>query len=184
MPEAAQIGLFVHLVAVLALGAGIGVSIVTLLMMRGAATVQELRFWGGLGKLMSKYQVMPGIALVLLLSGGYLVNELSEEWSEGWIGLSTLGLIAAVAVGLFVVTPRMKAIGMAAAPAPDGPVPSNIAAQVREPLILGAALGNSMTALAIIWNMTIQPGLAGAALAIVLLVGIGWAAAFSPLFRE
>jgi len=184
MPEAEQIGLFIHLAAVLALGAGIGLSVVTLLMMRSAGTVQELRSWGALGKMMSQYQVLPAIALVLLLSGGYLVDKVGEEMSEGWIGLSALALVAVVAIGLFVITPRMKAIGMAAGPAPEGPVPPAIAAQVREPLILGAALGNSMNALAIIWNMTIQPGLVGAVLAIVVLVGLGWAAAYSPLFRE
>lgn len=183
MPEAAQIGLFIHIIAVFALGGATAISLVTFTMIRRAKTVQEVRFWGGLGRLLTQYQVFPAIGLVLLLSGAYLVDKVNEEWSEGWIGLSALALIIAVAVGFFVISPRMKAVGMAAGPAPDGPVPDAVTAQVNDPVLFASVHGNMMATLAIIWNMTTHPGTAGALIALVLFVAIGAGSAY-PMYQR
>ena len=126
MPEGWEIALFIHIVAVFALGGALIGQVLGFTMMRAAATVQEVRMWGAPGRLLTQYYVAPITALVLLLSGGYMVSEFDLEWSDGWIGFSALALIAAVAVGLLFITPRMKAIGGAAGPAPDGPVPASV----------------------------------------------------------
>jgi hypothetical protein len=173
MPEAEQVGLFIHIIAVFALGGATAISLVVLTMMRRAKTVQEIRHWGGLGALLSKYYVFPALGLVLLLSGGYLVNKVNEEWSEGWIGVSAIALIAAVIVGYVVNTPRFRAIGMAAHGAPDGPVPASIAEKLNAPVLVATVHALSMTSVAIVWNMTTQPGTVGAFLAIVVLAAIG-----------
>ncbi|MBI5288239.1 MAG: hypothetical protein HY873_04635 [Chloroflexi bacterium] len=179
MPEGWQVGIFIHVLAVFALGGGLAISFATFEMMRHARTVQEVRVWSGLGRILSQYQVLPATALVLLLSGGYLVSELNEEWSDLWISFSALALVAASGVGLLVITPRMQAIGRAAGPAPDGPVPAGIMAQLRDPVLFGAILANDFTSIAIVWNMTIQPGSAGAVLSIVILAGLGAAAGYA-----
>lgn len=54
MPEDYQIGLFIHLLGVFVLGAATGTSFATFSMMRRAKTVQEVRVWGGLGRILSQ----------------------------------------------------------------------------------------------------------------------------------
>lgn len=180
MPEAVQVGVFIHIIAVFGLGGASAISVAVFTMMQRAKTVQELRVWGSLGALLSNYYVFPALGLVLLLSGAYLVDKVGEEWSEGWIGLSSLALIVAVIVGYVVNTPRLKAIGMAAGPAPDGPVPASITEKLNEPVLVAVSRALPLTAVAIVWNMTTQPGTAGALLAIVVLAGIGAASAYLP----
>jgi hypothetical protein len=183
MPEDYEFGLFVHLLGVFALGGSVMVSFATYSMMRRAKTVQELRVWGTLGRILSQYHIIPAAALLLLLSGAYLVDQFNFEWTDGWIGWSALALIAATANGYATITPRLKAIGGAVGPAPAGPVPQSITDKLNDPILFAAIHGNLMAALAIIWNMTTKPGGVGALLAIVILAGLGVAAAY-PLYAR
>jgi hypothetical protein len=183
MPEDYQVGLFIHLFGVFALGAATGTSFATFSMMRRAKTVQEVRVWGGLGRILSQYHMAPAAALVLILSGAYLVDKFNREWTDGWIGFSTIAVLAAVAVGYALITPRMKAIGASAGPAPDGPLPAALSERLGDPILFGAIHGNLMISLAIIWNMTTKPGEVGALLSLIVLGGLGWAAAY-PLYQR
>ncbi len=183
MPEDYELGLFVHLIGVFALGGSVMISFANFSMMRRAKTVQELRVWGSLGRFMSQYHIISIAALVLLLSGAYLVSEFELDWTEGWVGWSALALIGATAVGYLVITPRMSAIGGEVGPSPDGPVPASITQKLNDPILFAAVHGNLMTALAIIWNMTVKPGAVGSLLSIVILAGLGVAAAY-PLYQR
>lgn len=184
MPEGWEIGLFFHFIGLFALGGGIALSFTTFMMMRRSQTVQELRVWAGLGRILGKYPIPVMAAGILLLSGGYLVQEFDEEWSEGWIGFSALALVLAVTVGMLVISPRMKAIGMAVGPAPDGPVPEGITRQLHDPVLFGATYMNSMLALGIVWNMVMKPGTFASLLILLVLGGIGAATAYSQMERE
>jgi hypothetical protein len=183
MPHDYEWGLFFHLLGVFALGGAVLVSFATFSMMRRAATVGELRTWGGLGRILSQYFVIPAAALELLLSGAYLVDKFNLEWTDGWIGWSVIALVAATAVGFAVITPRMKQIGAAVDPAPDGPVPSSITSKLNDPILFGAIHMNLMLAIGIIYNMTTKPGGVGSFLALVILGALGAAAAF-PLYQR
>jgi hypothetical protein len=119
-----------------------------------------------------------------LLSGGYLVNKVNEEWSEGWIGISAIAVVAAVTVGFVINTPRLRAIGMAAHAAPDGPVPQALAAQINDPVLVASVHALSMTSVGIAWNMATQPGTVGAFVAIVIFAGIGAASAIPLVQRQ
>lgn len=183
MPEGYEIGLFIHLFGVFALGAATGTSFAAFSMMRRAKTVQEVRVWGGLGRILSQYHVAPAAAGVLILSGAYLVSEFNLEWTDGWIGLSAIAVIAAVVIGYTLITPRMKAIGATAGPAADGPVSASITDKLADPILFGAIHGNLLISMAIIWNMTTKPGAFGSLAALVILGGLGWAAAY-PLYQR
>jgi hypothetical protein len=183
MPHDYEWGLFFHLLGVFALGGAVLVSFATFSMMRRAATVGELRTWGGLGRILSQYFIIPAAALELLLSGAYLVDKFNLEWTDGWIGWSVIALVAATAVGFAVITPRMKQIGAAVGPAPDGPVPSSITSKLNDPILFGAIHMNLMLAIGIIYNMTTKPGGVGSFLALVILGALGAAAAF-PLYQR
>lgn len=173
MPDNWEIAIFVHVVGVFALGGATAVSFSTYAMMRSAQTVQEVRVWASLGRVLSQYFVFPITALVLILSGAYLVEELNYAWSEGWIGFSAIAVVGASVVGAMVITPRMKAIGMAAGPAPEGAVPEGITRLLKDPILFGAMHANAMTAIAIVWNMAVRPEDAQALLVILSLAGLG-----------
>jgi uncharacterized membrane protein len=183
MPHDYEIGIFIHIIGVFALAGASAISFSTFSMMRRAKTVQEVRVWASLGRIISQYQVFPASALVLILSGGFLVDKLRYEWSDGWIGWSLLAVVCSVAVGLALITPRMKAIGMAAGPAPDGPVPAALTDQLNDPILFGAIHGNLMVTLAILWDMSTRPGGIQAFLAIVLLAAIGAGSAY-PMYQR
>ena len=183
MPHDYEWGLFFHLLGVFALGGAVLISFAVFSMMRRAATVQEVRTWGGLGRILSQYFVIPAAALELLLSGAYLVDKFNFDWTDGWIGWSVIALVAATAVGFAVITPRMKQIGMAAGPAPDGPVPAAISSKLNDPILFGAIHMNLMLAIGIIYNMTTKPGGVGSFFALVILGALGAAAAY-PLYQR
>ncbi len=183
MPEAEQIAIFIHLVGLAVLAGGMSLEIAVITMMRRAKGVQELRVWAGLGKIIDDFKLMPAAVLVLILSGGYLVDKVGEEWSEGWIMFSLLAVIVATAAGIGVIAPRFNSIGTAAGAAPDGPVPPGIASRINDPALVAAVSGNAMLLVAIIWNMAIRPGAAGSILAVVLLAAVGVAAAY-PSYQQ
>lgn len=183
MPEAEEIGMFVHFIGLAVLAAGMGLELAIITMMRRAKGARELRIWSGLGQSLDDYKVMPAAVLILILSGGYLVNKVGEEWSEGWIAFSTLAVVIASALGVLVIVPRLRSIGVAAGPTPDGPIPQAVADKVNDPILIAAVYGNAMMAVAIIWNMAIHPGSLGALLTIVVLAAIGVAFAY-PAYQK
>ena len=183
MPEAEQIAIFIHLVGLAVLAGGMGLEIAIITMMRRAKGVQELRVWAGLGKIIDDFKLMPAAVLVLVLSGGYLVDKAGEEWSEGWISFSLLAVIVATAAGIAVIAPRINSISTTAGAAPDGPVPPAIAGQINDPLLIASIHGNAMLLVAIIWDMSIRPGSLGAILAVVLLAAVGVATAY-PAYQQ
>lgn len=183
MPEAEQIAIFIHLVGLALLAGGMGTEIAIMMMLRRAKSVQELRVWAGLGKIIDDFKLMPAAVLVLVLSGGYLVDKVGEEWSEGWISFSLLAVIVATAAGIAIIAPRFNAIGSAAGAASDGPVPAAIAGEVNDPLLIAAVHGNAGLLVAIIWNMSIRPGSLGSILSVVLLAAVGVAAAY-PAYQH
>jgi hypothetical protein len=184
MPHDYEWGLFFHLIGVFALGGAVFVSFAVFSMMRRASTVQEVRVWAGLGRILSQYFVIPAAALELLLSGAYLLDNVNFDWTDGLIGWSVIALVVATAVGFGVITPRMKEIGMAAGPAPDGPVPAAVTSKLSDPILFGAIHMNLMLALGIIWNMTTKPGGVGSFLALVIFAAIGIAAAYPMYARQ
>jgi hypothetical protein len=185
MPEGYEVGLFIHILGVATLAGAIALGFATFSMMRRASSVQEVRVWGGIGRILSQYFVFPAAALVILLSGGYIISKLDPlySWSDGWVIWSVIALIVATAGGFLIVTPRMKAIGAAAGAAPDGPVPANVTEKLSDPAIFAVMHGNMMIFIAIVWNMTTHPGGVGAFLAIVILAAIGVASAY-PMYQR
>jgi NADH:ubiquinone oxidoreductase subunit 6 (subunit J) len=83
MPHGWEIGLFIHIIDVFALGGAVFVSFATFSMMRRAKTVQEVRVWARLGRVLSQYYVLPACAVVLILSGAYQRQRQREVARQG-----------------------------------------------------------------------------------------------------
>lgn len=182
MPHAWEFAIFIHIVAVAGLFGAATTDIVLLSMMRRAKTVQELRMWSAAAETIER--VFPVPVVLLLLSGGYLVDKLNLSFSDGWIGWSALALLATVPIGYFVNARRVMAIGSAAKSAPDGPLPAPLAGQAADPVLFGAAHAMALGAVGIIWNMTTKPNGFEAFIIIVLGYAIGAASAYPMIARQ
>ncbi len=181
MPHGWELGVFIHILGVFALAGAASTVLLAFAMMRRARTVQEVRVLSALGAMIEK--AFPVAAVVLLLSGGYLVNELGWHWSDGWVSWSALALILATGVGALVNGPRMNAIHKAADAAPDGAVPASLSELLHDPILFGSVHTLSLVAVAIIWNMTTKPGGIQAFLVIVLFAAIGAGSAY-PTYKR
>src|SRR5258708_12451054 len=106
--------LFLHLAGALALFIGYGIEWAASSLFRNAASVEQVRAW------LRVFKVSPPLAgaglAVLLLSGGYLAS-LSGAMKQGWIPATLIGIFVALAPGMGLILPRMKAIRSALPPA-------------------------------------------------------------------
>lgn len=183
MPEGYEIGLFLHLLGVFLLGGAALVSFAVFSMMRRAATVQEVRVFGGLGRILSQHYVLPILGAWMIVTGLYLVGEFELDITDGWIFWSIIAVLVAIANGLANITPRMKAIGGEAGPAPDGPVPASITDKLNDPFLFGGMHFNLLLTVGIIWNMVMAPGWFGSLLALIIFGGIGAGSAY-PMYAK
>ena len=114
-----SIALFLHLVGVLALFAGIALEQTGLRRLRNAASVAQAREWVTLLRGLRRIDAPAG--LTILVSGGYLAAH--GAGYHAWIGAGIAGMVAMAILGAAVGRRRFVAI-VSALPASDGPVAS------------------------------------------------------------
>ena len=182
MPHDYEVGLFFHILGVFGIAGGATAFLVCLSLVRRAKTVQELRIAAGAAAIIDK--LIPVSALVLLASGGYVVHAEGLDFGSGWINASATALIIAIVVGYLINGRRTESLAKAARAAPDGPVPTALAAKVTDPLLFGTTHALTLMILAIIWNMTTKPGTGEAWTAIILAVVIGAGSAMPMVSRQ
>ncbi|MBI5285623.1 MAG: DUF2269 family protein [Chloroflexi bacterium] len=182
MPHGWEVAIFVHILGVFAMAGGATMFMVLFGMMRRAANVQEVRVLASVSTVIDK--VFPVAAVVLLLSGGYIVSDRDLHWSSGWINVSALALIIMTAIGAVVNHPKTNAVRAAAEAAPDGPVPENLSALIEDPVLFGAVHVVMLVVVAILWNMTTKPGGIQAFLVIAILAAVGAASAYPRYQRQ
>ncbi len=181
MPAGYDIGLYIHLLAVFAIAGELTTFVVCIAMMRRARTVEALRPWADVGWAAEK--VFPVAALVLLLSASYMVGK-RWAWDDGWVNVSAATLIVMAVADVFVNGRKIGAIRRAGREAPDGPLPRILAAQVTDPILFGTTHALITATLAVIWNMTVKPGSAEAAIAVLVAVVVGAGSAVPMISRQ
>ena len=181
MPDGLQNGTFIHIAGVFAAAGTSTTFILVLSMMRRAKTVQDLRTWSTLGGLAE--HAFPFATLVLLISGGYLVDKFGASWSDGWVNVSAVALVLMAVAALKINTLKMNEIHLAAEEAPEGPIPHALALKLADPVLFAVTHAITTGMLGVIWNMTTKPGDAEAGIVVVVaaLVGAGSAA---PIIRR
>jgi uncharacterized membrane protein len=182
MPDGLQIGLFIHLAAVFVAAGTSTTFILVLSMMRRATTVQDVRTFSTLGGLAE--HVFPLATLVLLISGGYLVDKFGASFGDGWVNTSAIALVLMAIGALKINTLKMNAIHYAAEDAADGPVPRDLAALIADPVLFAVTHAITVGMLGIIWNMTTKPGDAEAGLVILLSAIVGAGSAIPMISRR
>jgi hypothetical protein len=166
-----SIALFLHLVGVLALFAGIALEQTGLRQLRNARTVAQVREWLALLRGLRRIDAPAG--LTILVSGGYLAARGAGHGA--WIVAGLVGMVLMAVLGAAVGRPRFLAI-VSAVPATDGPVTSPLRRRIADPVLRASAATRAALALGIVFVMAVKPAAAGAVTALVMALAIGTAA--------
>jgi hypothetical protein len=102
---------------------------------------------------------MPGFALALLGTGGFLI-EMRWTWHAGWVVAGIVGLLSMPVVSAVVQRPRLGAWARRLSDATDGPLDADLARAIQDPVTWGALAYNHVMVLAIMFVMVMKPTMA------------------------
>ena len=163
-----SIALFLHLVGVLALFAGIALEQTGLRQLRNARSVAQVRDW--LMVLRGLRRIDAPAGLTILVSGGYLAAR--GAGYHAWIGAGIVGMVVMAILGAAIGRPRFLAI-VAAVPATDGPVAPTLRQRIADPVLRASSVTRAALALGVVFDMAVKPAAVGAVTALVVAFVIG-----------
>lgn len=166
--------LFGHLLGVVVLFGAIAIENVTLVYTLRARTTEELRAATTFAPLL--HGMFPAGAALLLGFGVAMVARSDQyKFGDAWIDLALGLLVVLAATGPLVQGRRTDAVAERARAAPAGPVPAELAARVRDPVLRTSSIVSSWLALGIVALMARKPDWTGAWLIVVAfgLIGVG-----------
>ena len=125
----------------------------------------------------------PASALVVLASGVYLAS-VANFWAQGWVQVSVAFWLVNSAVAGTVVKPAISRVAAQAATAADGPLGQHLEALRRSPRwSFGGDLITANDA-AMLYVMTMKPGLAGSLVVVAAtIIFVAAARAIAHAFR-
>ncbi|HEV2238467.1 MAG TPA: DUF2269 family protein, partial [Ktedonobacterales bacterium] len=136
--------------------------------LRRTASVAQARDW--LALLAVNGRLGMASTVVIVIAGLYLLLA-AWGWGTPWI-LVSLGAIALMmALGLGVVTRRLKTVGQAVATAAD--LTPELRRRIHDPLLWAGAQVRGATALGVVFLMTAKPGLVGSLVALCVALALG-----------
>jgi hypothetical protein len=167
------LALFVHIVGAIGVFIGVSVWLLAALALRRAQSVGQVR---ALTSLIQPSGVVTIISILLLgVAGFYMAITVWGERAT-WIIVATISFLLLAPFGAVVIDRRLRALAKAAATALDGPLPTSLAARVRDPL-LGTGLSVYIAVLlGIVFLMTTKPTLFDSIIAIAIATALGLAA--------
>jgi uncharacterized membrane protein len=163
--------LFVHLCALFAAFAASALVHHGQRRLASAQTVAEAGQWLGFVRKVSV--TFPLAVLVLLASGGYMMQVEGLAWRTGWLEASLLGIVLLAINGPAVIGARMRRL-QAALKASGGTFGPELARLVNDPVMHCAGWMNTLLALGIAYLMVAKPalGLSFGVLAVALVLGL------------
>jgi uncharacterized membrane protein len=107
---------------------------------------------------MSEYALRSTGAIVVIVFGALLIDEVGYSWGDGWISSALTNHIVALAVDHGFLMRRLNRSRAVAAELGDGPVSPELEAMLKDPVtgIVGVALDLSF--FVILWLMIAKPG--------------------------
>jgi uncharacterized membrane protein len=175
------IALFLHIVGALGLFMALALEWTSLLYLRRAVTIEQVREWLGIANRLG-WVYAPSF-LVILVSGFYMT---AIAWSEGgaaWIAIGLLSLVVLGVLGMAVSGRKMKRITKAAA-TEDDLVSPDLRQRLRDPLLWTSVQTRAAIALGVVFLMTVKPDLTGALVAIGATSLLGIASALPARRRQ
>ncbi|HZU02947.1 MAG TPA: DUF2269 family protein [Ktedonobacteraceae bacterium] len=167
------LALFAHVLGVLMIFMVIGFEWVSLMRLRSARTIAQVREYTGLITVQERLLVVGGL---LLLSGGLYMTATHWGWGTAWILVALVTLLMQGALAVVVHTPRFKAI-RAAAEASEGSkessmIPARVEQRISDPILWLSVQAHGITALGVLFLMTNKPNLVGSliTLAVALII--------------
>lgn len=157
--------LFVHVAsATCLLGGSLVATPLLLPAARRARTREELRAVLSLARPLGV--VNPVASLVVMLTGASLAH-LVHAWALGWVQLAAALWILNALLAVCVVKPQMARLGASVAAAAEGPLDEAVDSLRRSATWTRAAGAMALNDVVLLLLMTVKPGPAGAALALV-----------------
>ena len=173
------ISLFLHVSGALAFGAGTFMALFSLLAMRRAQRVEQVRSVIGL---LSLSGPILGIGMLVNVLTGLSMTAFTWGWQTAWIIVAIGTLVLFIAAGAVMGT-RRGAIAKQIGDMPDGPLPESVVERIHDPLFGTSVYMMLALLLGIVFLMTAKPALDGSIVAIVAAAVLG-ALASLPLWRE
>lgn len=162
--SAYRVVLFLHVLSLL-VGMGAGTLLVLcLLRLRAAETLEAAVPWGMLSE--KTVKAFPVAIVGLFATGAYMTSD-AWSWDTGWIDVAIGGLVLLAIQGPVVGGGTAKKLEHALKENGPGPLGAHARRMARHPGLWVSELANLGVVLAIVWNMTTKPGLAGAIAAVV-----------------
>jgi hypothetical protein len=168
--------LFLHLVTVVVLVSAAVVARVGVSQLRRARRVEQVAAW--MRSLGSLKIVFPVGVVLLYLTGGWLVGQ-AFHWTDGWVIVSALGLLAVHVNGSTASASSFRAIGGAMGGLQDGPVPAAAHAPLRAERLWYALHANLGIVLGVVWLMETKPAPLPAVGIVLSTAALGLGAAWS-----
>ena len=166
--SAYSIALFLHLVGVLALFAGIGLEQTAMRRLRNALSLAQVREWMTVLRGLRRIDAPAG--LTILVSGGYLAEHGAGH--HAWIAAGIIGMVAMAVLGAAVGRPRLLAIATAL-PETDGPISSSLRARLENPVLRASGATRAAIGLGVVFDMVVKPAAMGAMIVLVVALVIG-----------
>jgi hypothetical protein len=153
----ADVVLFLHIAVAVFTFAVAGLLLTGLSQMRRAESVAVLRSWERLTHRIEPW--FPILVLVLIALGGWLIALSDDEfsWGDGWVLTSVITLVVMEGYGGIVLAPNGKRLHALLESVPEGPVPAEVEAAVRNPLVWAGAWGETGLATGILFLMPTKP---------------------------
>jgi hypothetical protein len=165
--------LFAHILGMLGLFIAISLQWTSILRLRQAQTIAQVREWMSLTVALRK---IPLTATLLILVTGLYMTVTEWSWRIPWIDISLALLIFGSILGMRVNSRRLKAIHRAAAvvETPTEAIPAELQSQINDPILWTSVHMISAMTLGAVFLMTTKPNLVGSliTLAVVLILGI------------
>jgi len=154
-----QLVLFGHLTAVALLFAAGGIALTTLLRIRDARDVAQLRIALGNGPLISI--LFPLASVGVIATGAALVKLAGIPVTTPWLDLSVALTLTLVVVGATVTGPRLQNVARAAAQAPGPALDARLDKLRNDPVMHLVELLSISEAVGLLFLMSNRPDAAG-----------------------
>jgi hypothetical protein len=164
------LALFVHLVGVIGIFAGLATWLFGAVVLVRADRVEQVRVIAGAMGAVGNLVVA---SILVLAAGGFYMGLTTWGIQAVWLDVATVAFALLAPIGAFVIDPRVKAILKLARQEPDGPLPQKLAASTRSGFLLISLLVYVVYLQGIVFLMATKPALIEAMIAMVAAVAGG-----------
>ncbi len=167
-----NLALFVHILGAIGYFVALGIIYAGVAGLRQAPTVGALRIWAGAA--LRGTRLLPLSGVCILVAGFYMV---AAEWGDRatWAGVAFIAFVLlGIATGVLQIRRIVGLLRQVGDRSPEEPLPAATAMRARNPTLWVATNAITMTALGIVFLMTVKPDVQGSliALGVSLLVGL------------